>query len=329
MARTSLVTGQLAPLRVVGVNAQANGALTAVRVEEGSRVRRGDVLAELDRRELEAQLQAAEANLAVARSVAERSATLRQSQVITDVELERDQAALISAEAAVSQLRTRISFTRVVSPIDGVVTQRFAQAGDVVGNNARLFTVADVSTLVAQLPVSELEVPLLEEGAAVDIRVDALGRGVPGRIRRIFPAADSVTRLVPVEVAVTNATGMGLRPGFTVRVSLQLDERDNALVVPTRAVLGAVGARSVFVIRDGRAERRPVRVGTDLDGRMEVLEGLQEGDSVITTGNALLRDGAMVRIAVPIVEPVPSAVPVPTTDSVSPPRADSLAGAAR
>lgn len=328
MARNSLVTGQLSPLRVVGVNAQANGALTSVRVEEGSRVRRGDVLAELDRRELDAQLQAAEANLTVARSVAERSATLRQSQVITDVEFERDQAALVSAEATVSQLRTRISFTRVLSPIDGVVTQRFAQAGDVVGNNSRLFTVADVSTLVALLPVSELEVPLLREGALVDVRVDALGQAVPGRIRRIFPAADSVTRLVPVEVAITNATGLGLRPGFTVRVSLQLDERDNALVVPTRAVLGAAGARSVFVIRDGRAERRPVRAGTDLDGKTEIFEGLQEGDSVITTGNALLRDGAMVRIAEPISESVPSAVPVPATDSTRAP-ADSGRGGAR
>lgn len=329
MARTSLVTGQLTPLRVVGVNAQSNGALVNVLVEEGSRVRRGQLLAEVDRRELDAQLEAAEANLTVARSVAERSAALRQSQVITDVEFERDQAALVAAEASVSQLRTRIAFTRAVSPIDGVVTQRFAQTGDVVGNNARLFTVADVSTLVAQLPVSELEVPLLREGAPVDVQVDALGRAVPGRIRRIFPAADSVTRLVPVEVAINNAQGLGLKPGFSVRVSLQLDERDNALVIPTRAVMGAVGARSVFVIRDGRAERRPVRVGTDLDGRMEVFEGLQEGDSVITTGNALLRDGAPVRIAEPLAEPARSGVSLPATDSTALPPADSAARGTR
>jgi RND family efflux transporter MFP subunit len=141
---------------------------------------------------------------------------------------------------------------------------------------------------------------LLREGARVEVQVDALGRNVPGRIRRIFPAADSVTRLVPVEVAIAGDAAPGLRPGYSVRVSLALDERDNALVIPTRAVVGAAGAQSVFVIREGRAERRRVRVGNDLDGQMEVLEGLAFADTVITTGNALLRDGAQVRIVEPL-----------------------------
>ncbi|MBA3854834.1 MAG: hypothetical protein C0503_10475 [Gemmatimonas sp.] len=305
LARTSLVTGQLAPLRVVGVNSQVGGALTTVNVEEGSRVSAGMVLAELDRREIEAQLRAARANLTVARTTAERSAQLRESQVVTAAEYERDQASLAAAEATVSQLETRVGFTTIRSPIDGVVTQRFAQAGDIVGGSARLFTVADLNTLVTQLPVSELEVPLLREGASVSVRVDALGRDVPGRIRRIFPSVDSVSRLVPVEVAITGAQQSGLRPGYSVRVTLQLDERE-ALVIPTRAVVGAAGSQSVYVIREGRAERRRVRVGTDLDGKMEVLEGLAVGDTIITTGNALLRDGAQVRIVDPLAPETPN-----------------------
>lgn len=306
ISRTSLVTGQLAPLRVVGVTSQSPGALVDVPVEEGSQVRRGQLLAEIDSRELSAQLEAAEKNLTFARSTAERSAQLHERQVVTTFEFERDQAALGAAEATVSQLRTRLSFTRIVSPIDGVVTQRFVQAGDIVGGQTRMFTVADVSTLVTQLPVSELEIPLLQEGARVEVQVDALGRSVPGRIRRIFPAADSVTRLVPVEVAIAGNAAPGLRPGYTVRVSLALDERDNALVIPTRAVIGASGAQSVFVIREGRAERRRVRVGNDLDGQMEVFEGLAFADTVITTGNALLRDGAQVRIVEPLSPEAPS-----------------------
>jgi len=300
ISRSSLVTGQLAPLRVVGVTSQSLGVLVRVPVEEGSLVRRGQLLAEIDSRELQAQLEAAEKNLVFARSTAERSAQLHERQVVTTFEFERDQAALGAAEATVSQIRTRLSFTRIVAPIDGVVTQRFVQTGDIVGGQTRMFTVADVSTLVAQLPVSELEVPLLREGARVEVQVDALGRSVPGRIRRIFPAADSVTRLVPVEVAIAGDAAPGLRPGYSVRVALSLDERDNALVVPTRAVVGAAGAQSVFVIRDGRAERRRVRVGNDFDGQMEVFEGLAFADTVITTGNALLRDGAQVRIVQPL-----------------------------
>lgn len=312
LARTSLVTGQLAPLRVVGVNSQVGGALLAVNVEEGSRVSEGTVLAELDSRELDAQLRAARANLTVARTVAERSVQLRDAQVVTQAEYERDQAALAAAEASVAQLETRRGFTTIRSPIAGVVTQRFVQAGDIVNGAARLFTVADLNTLVTQLPVSELEVPLLREGASVDVRVDALGRDVQGRIRRIFPAVDSVSRLVPVEVAISGAQQAGLRPGYSVRVTLRLDERNDALVIPTRAVVGAAGSQSVYVIREGRAERRRVRVSADLDGKMEVFEGLAAGDTIITTGNALLRDGATIRIVEPLAPETPRAgVPVP------------------
>lgn len=312
LARTSTVAGQLAPLRVVGVTSQLGGALLRVMVEEGSRVSSGQLLAELDSRELEAQLRAARATQSVARASLERSEQLRSNQVITAAEFERDQAALISADATVSQLETRLGFTKIRSPIDGVITQRFVQTGDIVGGASRLFTVADVSTLVTQLPVSELEVPFLREGSTVLVRVDALGRELQGRIRRIFPAADSVSRLVPVEVAISGAQQAGLRPGYSVRVTLNLDERSGALVVPTRAVVGAAGSQSVYVIRDGRAERRRIRVGTDLDGTMEVFEGLAAGDTIITTGSALLRDGAAVRIVDPLApETAPPARPVP------------------
>ncbi|HRQ78690.1 MAG TPA: efflux RND transporter periplasmic adaptor subunit [Gemmatimonadaceae bacterium] len=320
LARTSLVTGQLSPLRVVGVNSQVAGALLKVNVEEGSRVTEGMILAELDGREIEAQLRAARANHTLAKATAERSQQLRDAQVITAAEYERDQAALAAAEASLTQLETRVGFTKIRSPIDGVVTQRFSQAGDIVGGSARLFTVADLNTLVTQLPVSELEVPLLREGASVEVRVDALGRDIAGRIRRIFPAVDSVSRLVPVEVAISGAQQYGLRPGYSVRVTLKLDERDNALVIPTRAIVGAAGSQNVYVIRDGRAERRRVRVGADLDGRTEVFEGLAAGDTIITTGNALLRDGAQVRIVEPLAPEAPRpAVTVPATGTTPAP----------
>jgi membrane fusion protein, multidrug efflux system len=322
MARSSMVAGQLSPLRVVGVTSQVAGALLRVPVEEGSRVRQGDILAELDSRELDAQLRAAQANLTLARATAQRSEQLRQNGVVTAAEYERDQATLVSAEATVAQLETRVGFTKIRAPMNGVIMQRFVQAGDIVGGQTRMFTVADVSTLVTQLPVSELEVPRLKEGSAVDVQVDALaGRAVPGRIRRIFPAADSVSRLVPVEIAISGAEHLGLKPGYSVRVSLQLDERDNALVIPTRAVVGAAGSQSVYIIRDGRAERRRVRVGLDQDGQMEVFEGLAAGDTIITTGNALLRDGAQVRIVQPLAPEAPAAartVPAATNPGARP-----------
>lgn len=302
IGRSTTVAGQLEPLRAVAVNAQLAGPLVRVQVEEGDRVRAGDLLAELDSRELAAQVRSAEATLRFAQTTAERSTTLFRDRIVTAAEYERDRATLESAEATLDQLRTRLGFARIVSPIDGVVTERRVQAGDVVGTQARLFTVADLGTLVARLQVSELDVPFLEVGAPVAVSVDALGGArVDGRIRRVFPAVDSASRLVPVEVAFTGSATRSLRPGNTIRATFSLDSRSDALVVPTRALVGAGAARSVFLVRDGTALRRNVRSGPDIEGRSQIFEGVALGDSVVTAGAATLRDGAKVRIVPPLV----------------------------
>lgn len=175
MVNSSLVTGLLEPIRTVSVNAQLGGALLEVRAEEGTRVSEGQVLAEIDARELQAQLGAAEAALTFAQATAARSAELFKQQIVTAAENERDRSALAAAEATATQLRTRLGFAVIKAPISGVVTARFVQGGDIVSANTRLFTVSDLSTLVVRLPVSELEVSQLRTGAEVTLAVDALG----------------------------------------------------------------------------------------------------------------------------------------------------------
>jgi RND family efflux transporter MFP subunit len=216
LARTSTVSGILEPLRTVGVNAQMSGALLSVNVEEGNYVRQGQTLAQIDARELDAQVKSAMAALELAESTAKRSDELWRQRIVTALEYERDRAALASAQATLEQLKTRLGYAAIRSPISGVVTEKRLEAGDIVSPQTRLFTVADNSTLVSRVMVSELEVALLRRGAVVDVTVDALGGArVPGRIRRVFPAADSVTRLVPVEVALSGSALEQLRPGYT------------------------------------------------------------------------------------------------------------------
>jgi RND family efflux transporter MFP subunit len=201
------------------------------------------------------------------------------------------------------------------------VTEKRLESGDIVSPNTRLFSVADMSVLVSRVMVSELDVPLLKAGDIVDVTVDALGGArVPGRIRRVFPAADSATRLVPVEVALTGSVIASLRPGFTIRSTFRLGARNDALLIPTRAVMGPAGARAVVIVRQGKSERKLVRVGPDIDGTTEVLEGLALGDTVIVAGQALLRDGSAVRIVPPIGE---SAAPANPEESAAAPKPES------
>lgn len=322
VARTSTIAGILQPIRIVAVNAQLGGIVLAVKVEEGARVERGQSLAELDARELEAQVRGAESSLALAESNFRRSEQLRKQQIITQTEYDRDEAALAAARASLDQLRTRLGYARVVAPTTGVVTEKRVEAGDAVSTQTRLFTIADVSTLVTRVQVSELEVRSLRAGDRVQVTVDALaGEGVSASIRRIFPSADSATRLVPVEIALTGPVVERLRPGYTVRAVFLLDRRTDALLIPSRAISGPVGARAAYVVASGLVERRTVRVGPDLDGRSEVLEGLAEGDSVIVSGSAMLREGAKARVVPPLGDVRAPAVEAKVLDTASRARA--------
>ena len=301
VAREATVAGVLAPVRSVGVNAQTGGALLSVRVEEGDLVREGQTLAEIDSRELRAQVRSAEASLTLAKSTAERSKALLKDRVVTTAEYERDQASLAAAQASLDALRTRLGYALVRAPTAGVITEKRNEAGDVVGSQSRLFTIADVSTLVVRVQVSELDISGLSIGQAAEVTVDAVTAATfTGTIRRIFPAADSVTRMVPVEVGISGAAVKQLRPGYLARVTVKLGERSDLLLVPVSAVVGARDARAVYLKHGDKVERRPVRLGQTSGTVVEINEGLAVGDTVVSVGAEQLRDGAQVRIVPPI-----------------------------
>ncbi|HEU5173917.1 MAG TPA: efflux RND transporter periplasmic adaptor subunit [Gemmatimonadaceae bacterium] len=304
LARTTMVSGALEPIRTVGVNAQLAGALTAVRAEEGTPVTAGQVLAEVDAREIGAQVRSAQASLAFARSTAERSEQLYKDRVMTAAEYERDQAALAAAQASYDQLRTRLGHASVRAPISGVVIEKRVEAGDVVQGQARLFTIADISTLVARVLVSELDVSGIREGDVAEVTVDALsGARFQARVRRVFPAADTTNRMVPVEVALSGSAARLLKPGYLARVTFRLGERSNVLLAPAAALVGSPQSRAVFVVKGTRSERRPVRVGSASGDKVEVLDGLVAGDTVVVAGVDQVRDGGTVRIVQPVGEP--------------------------
>jgi len=306
IARDVSVSGVVEPIRTIGVNSQLAGALRTVVVEESDAVRAGQVLATLDDRELAAQLRSAEAGLEVARAAWERAEQLWARQVITAAEYERDQAAFAAATAQVDQLRTRQGYATVRSPLSGVIIEKNVEAGDIVGVQTRLFSIADLSTMVVRVRVSELEVVEIEPGAIVEVRLDAFpARAFAGRVRRVFPAADPATRLVPVEVALQGEAAATARPGFLARVTFGLQAKENVLLVPASAIVGGEGNEGVFVVETERVERRPVRVGLTSQGRVEILQGLEAGELIVSVGTNNLRDGATVRVVEPTGAPSP------------------------
>lgn len=297
IARSLVVSGVVEPIRSVAVNSQMSGALLMVAVEEGTAVRSGQVLARLDDRELQAGLAAAEAAFQVAESAHVRAQQLRDRQVITLPEYERDRTAHAAAKAELDQIRTRLGYATIAAPSAGVVTEKRVEAGDIVANQSRLFTIADLSTMVVRVQVSELDVVSVAPGDAVQVALDAYpGEELVGRVRRVFPSADPTTRLVPVEVAIEDEAARLARPGFLARVTFALGTHENVLLVPASALLGDERSQSVFVVADGKATRRDVTTGLISKGMVEVVSGLTAAESVVVVGNTTLQDGATVRV---------------------------------
>ncbi len=297
ISRSVTVSGVIEPIRTVGVNSQLSGVLRVVAAQEGDVVRPGQLLARVDDTELRAQLAAADASFQVAEASYGRAQQLWERRVITLPEFERERTARAAAKAQLEQLQTRVDYARIASPIAGVVTEKRLEAGDLVSPQTRLFTVADVSTLVVRVGVSELDVVDLGPGDLVVLALDAFpDRAFHGRIRRVFPSGDPTTRLVPVEVALTGEDARLARPGFLARATFALGARADVLLIPGSALVGGVGSESVFVVEDGTAVRRTVTTGLTSEGKVQVVAGLEAGDLVVTRGANMLRDGVKVRV---------------------------------
>jgi RND family efflux transporter MFP subunit len=299
LARSVTVTGPVEPVRTIGVNSLLAGTVLALHVQEGDRVREGQVLAELDARETRAQLERARAVLANAEAAYERNKQLHAAQIITDTEFEQSRSAFEVAKSEAEVWRTRVEFSRIAAPSAGVVTAKHVEAGSAVSPNQRVFDLADVSLLVVRLQLSELDVVYVRPDAEVEVALDAYpSTRVRGRVRRVFPSADPQSRLVPVEVALAALPpGVAARPGFLARVTFHLDRREGALVVPAAAVGVSEGGQFVFVVEADSAVRRPVSLGMTAEGYVEVTEGLTPGERVVTSGHTSLRSGARVRVA--------------------------------
>lgn len=298
LSRTVTVTGPIEPIRTVAVNAQTTGTLLSVLVEEGDRVRSGQLMAELDARETAAQLERARAVLANAEAAFRRAEQLAANGLTTDAELDAARSSYEIAQADVEVWRTRLEFSRISAPVSGVVTAKHVERGSAVSTNQAMFEIADDSLLVVRVRVSELDVVHLEPGNRVTLRLDAYPEArLSGRIRRIFPSADAASRLVPVEVVLgSRPRGVEARPGFLARVDFALDRRDGVLAVPASAIGVSDGGAYVYVVDADTLVRRPVETGLTAAGWIEVRQGLEGGELVVSSGHVNLRPGAAVRV---------------------------------
>ena len=192
----------------------------------------------------------------------------------------------------------RLSDTRLIAPMDGVVLSRRVDPGALVGpSTGPVLTVVATDALRVFVPVTERDAASVQLGQTAELTVDALpGRTFSARVSRLAPAFDPVTRTLDAEVLVPNPDG-ALRPGMYGRALIVTGVHPGAVVAPVSALQRAGERWFAFVVRDGRASRREVAVGIEDGEDLEVTRGLSAGDELITAGLDALSDNAAVRVA--------------------------------
>lgn len=266
---------------------------------------------------VEAQARMTEATLANTRAERDRLTTLAASGATTRAELDRanSNVTLLEAQiasqraqaralridltakssgsnAAVYELAAKLADTEVRAPIDGVVLVRLVEPGELVPMNGTLFKIGDVKKLVFECSVDESDIGRIDVGKKAAVSLYAFPKRVfHGEVFEILPDADRAKKAFLVKVRVSDAP-VGLRSGMSAEVNIIVGEHERALLAPAEAI---DASNTVWLLRDGRVEKRTVEIGVRDMLRVEVLAGLAEGDAVVVTGFDALEPGVRVK----------------------------------
>jgi membrane fusion protein (multidrug efflux system) len=304
VARTDTVTdaiaatGEIEAMQSIELRPDVDGRITQIYVREGSTVARGAALFKIDDAELRAQLARWEAERDLAQQNLTRTRGLLEQRASSQAELERAEATARSAEAQAQLLRVQVARTTVRAPFGGVAGARSVSIGDYVTTQTPLITLQTVNPQRAVFTVPERHAAALGRGQKVAFRVAALpGREFEGTVDFVDPVVQMPGRTIMVKAVVPNGT-RELQSGMFIEARLATEVRPSAVVIPEDAVIPLQGQNFVWVVKDGKANRRQVQLGVRTTGFVVVRTGVEPGEQVVVGGVAMLQEGAPVQARV-------------------------------
>lgn len=288
--RAVYAAGTVEPTVMLPIAPRSAGRLMELHVDEGARVREGQVLARLEDVDLKKSVDELEARALFAKAQFDRAQTLLDRGLGTVLERDRARSEWQAANAAVARARALRGFMTLTAPADGEILQRDGEIGQVIPANQPIFYFSRPEPLRIEAEVDEEDILLVHPGQQVLIRAPALPeRVLDGRVTEITPKGNPVTRGYRVRIGFEGETP--LRIGMTAEVNIVVAERPDALLVPATAVRDG----QVWVVRDGRLHRQPVQTGFGGETRLEILSGLTENDTFVVHPSAGLAEGRRVR----------------------------------
>ncbi|MET0348790.1 MAG: efflux RND transporter periplasmic adaptor subunit [Rhizobacter sp.] len=294
--------GSLRSRQGVMLRPETSGRIDKLGFTDGARVRRGQLLVQLDDTLQRAQLAQAKAQASIARTNLQRNRDLASQNFVSQSAVDQSAAALEVAEAQVALADAQLVRMRVLAPFDGVAGIRLVNIGDYVKDGADLVSIDDVAGMLVDFRLPEGVLSRLKVGQVVDVTLDGLpGKAFKGRVDAFDSQLDANGRSLLVRASIANDEGV-LRPGMFARARLVFSTREEAVVVPEEALVPQGGRQFVLKVVDGpqgpTTERLEARLGLRVPGKVEIMDGLKVGDLVVTAGQARLMraDGLSVKV---------------------------------
>ncbi|MGF7058898.1 efflux RND transporter periplasmic adaptor subunit [Brassicibacter mesophilus] len=315
-------SGKVYPEKDVMVIPKIPGKVTKVNVAVGDKVVEGEILFTLDKSDVEKQVETArvalegaqvsyelnkekienaQANLERAKKLYEEGAIsesqFEQSQLAaSDKSLEALTTQINQAQLAYNQAVDALNNLTIKAPTGGVIASVNIETGEMASNAQPAVTIVDVNRIYVQINVPENIINDLEVGQEVEAKVESASSDIfKGQIDSISPSADARTQLYQVKIYIDSQDNK-VKPGMFAQTKLKIDQRENALVVNSEAVVQKNGETVAYVVNDDRAVEKPVAIGLDTGSHVEILSGLNKGDKIIIKGQNYVEDGTTVKV---------------------------------
>jgi membrane fusion protein, multidrug efflux system len=288
--------GSLKSKQGVMLRPEVAGRITQLGFVNGQTVKRGQLMLQLDDSVQQAQLQSAMSQLSTAQTNLQRSRELLAQGFVSQSAVDQNVSALAVVNAQVNLANVQVARMKVLAPFDGTTGLRVVDVGDYVKDGADIVNIEDLSAVTVRFALPERAIDKLRPGQAVDVTLDALpGRSFKGKVLAVDSQVDANGRAVQVQAQVANP-GALLKPGMFARARVVFAVRPGTVVVPEEALVPMGEKQLIFKVVTGPtgqtvAQRLPAKVGLRLPGKVEILEGLNEGDSVVTAGHSRLLRG--------------------------------------
>jgi membrane fusion protein, multidrug efflux system len=306
------LVGSITANEQIEIKSEIDGTIQEILFREGQPVEKGQLLIRLDETKLAADVAEFESNFKLGQANYERAKQLAQEKLISQSEYDQAAATFDVRQATLNRKLRELKDTRITAPFSGVIGGRNVSPGQVIARNTLLTWLVDLDPVKVELNVPERFLGQLHLGQTLDLTVAAFGTNqFHGKVYFIAPAVDANTRTTLVKAEIPNPK-LELKPGMFANLELNLQIRDNALVIPETALSQLVegGGALVFVVdKASTAQPRKVRLGVRMAGAVEVTEGIATGDRVIVEGLQKIGPGMPVKFAAPEAKPVATSRP--------------------